>query len=132
MPIGLIACCKKKLARAAPAGELYQSDLFKKSKSYVERHCERWAILSAKHGLVMPEQVIEPYDQTLNGMKASEVRAWADRTSKQLEIAFPGKDFLVLAGKRYRAATKPFKASVPLAGLSIGRQLSWLKESIGE
>lgn len=32
-------------------------------------HCDQWAILSAKHGLIDPDKVIEPYDVTLSTMR---------------------------------------------------------------
>ncbi len=74
MRIGLVGCCKKKLDRAAPARELYQSDLFKSSVAWLEARDELdgWAILSAKHRLVMPDDVIYPYELSLADMNQRE------------------------------------------------------------
>ncbi|MEX1263849.1 MAG: DUF6884 domain-containing protein [Actinomycetota bacterium] len=76
--VGLVGCVKKKLERAAPARDLYSSPLFRGRRAYVERTCGRWFILSAKHGLVDPDEVLEPYDVTLDSSTATERRAWSD------------------------------------------------------
>ncbi|MDA8332166.1 MAG: hypothetical protein M0027_13400 [Candidatus Dormibacteraeota bacterium] len=75
--IGLVGCVKSKLSRPARARDLYTSPLFVGRRSWVERTCESWFILSAKYGLVAPEQVVEPYDQTLTRMNRRERRAWS-------------------------------------------------------
>ena len=58
--VGLVACASQKLQRPAPARELYVSQLFKKASAYAGLTCDRWYILSAKHGLVHPDTVLEP------------------------------------------------------------------------
>jgi hypothetical protein len=50
MRIGLVGCVKGKRSRPAPARELYTSALFLGRRAFVEATCERWFILSAKHG----------------------------------------------------------------------------------
>jgi hypothetical protein len=75
--IGLVGCVKTKLDQAAPARDLYISPLFRGRRAYVERTCSRWFILSAKHGLVEPDTVLEPYDVTLDSASPRERRAWS-------------------------------------------------------
>lgn len=123
--IGLVACSASKLASAAPARQLYQGALFKKQVAWLEARGHRWAILSAKHGLVQPEQVIEPYDQTLSEMSAAARALWSTRTNMQLKATFPGQIFLVLAGKLYRSAVRDLPFQAPANGLTIGRQLAF-------
>jgi hypothetical protein len=61
----LVACASKKLGRAAPARELYQSALFQKSLAYAERlGPDAIFILPAKHGLLAADEVLAPYDVT--------------------------------------------------------------------
>jgi hypothetical protein len=74
--VGLVGCVKTKATSARRAKDLYISPLFKGRRAYVEASCDRWYILSAKHGLVDPEQVLEPYDVTLDIASARERRAW--------------------------------------------------------
>ena len=127
---------KAKRASAAAAGELYTSQLFRSLRAYAVSHADRWYILSAEHGLLAPDRVIPPYERTLNTMSKSERIAWAERVQRQLmEVLPPAADVIVLAGARYREGLVPFlrkrgfTVAVPLGGLSIGRQLQWLKRA---
>ncbi len=131
MTVCLIACCGPKLDRPAAVRELYTSPLFRKSVAFAERNGWRWAVLSAKHGLVQPDDVLEPYDVTLSRMNSWERFEWADRTHRQMSTTFPlCAEFVVLAGKLYRAAVVGLPHTIPMAGLGIGRQLQWLTERL--
>lgn len=123
--IGLVACCGQKLEGRHPAQDLYVSSLFRKSRAWVTTHCSSWYILSAKYGLVIPSQMIETYDVTLNAMPAAERRAWAARVREELE-PFAGANFVALAGERYCAALDGLRVERPLQGMGIGQQLGWL------
>jgi hypothetical protein len=59
-----VACSGKKTETAAPARELYLGQLFKKSVAYIEAvdAGAPWFILSALHALVLPDEVIAPYE----------------------------------------------------------------------
>lgn len=135
--IGFVSCVSKKLPHAAPAEELYTSPLFKKASAYVRAHCDRWFILSAKHGLLLPSTVIEPYDVTLNKMPAADRRQWAERVLPDIYANCDKGDTLIfLAGQKYRQYLIPalqekvYKKEVPMYGLSIGKQLQWLGENL--
>lgn len=88
-------------------------------------------ILSAKHGLLSPEQEIEPYEQTLNDMSTAEIKAWAKTVTIQMrEVASLDNDrFTFLAGDKYRKHLLPHikHTAIPLQGLRIGEQLQRLK-----
>lgn len=75
--VGLVGCVKTKRHHEAPARDLYVSQLFRGRRSYVEATCDRWFILSAKHGLVSPQEALEPYDETLNEKSADAKRIWS-------------------------------------------------------
>jgi hypothetical protein len=77
--VGLVGCVKRKGPVAAPAGELYVSPLFAGRRRFVEASCDRWFILSARHGLVDPDEVVEPYDESLVAAGVGERHAWAER-----------------------------------------------------
>lgn len=126
--IGLVGCSALKLRHPAPARELYRSPLFRKASAYVQTRCERWYVLSARHGLVKPDTVLDPYDVTFTG---DSISVWADRVRQQLLaelVGVPDPLLVVLAGERYRSfLAAPFLPSViPMQGLGIGEQLSWL------
>lgn len=131
--IYLVSCVGKKCSVATAARDLYRSAWFKKARNYAERTNCAWFILSAEHGLVRPEQVIAPYEKTLNKMPATERRDWAARVSAQLAEAAPQMDRAVfLAGHRYREflmgplQERHISIDVPMLGLPIGKQLRWL------
>jgi hypothetical protein len=134
----LIGCVKQKRASAAPASELYTSDLFGKRRSYAERTGVPWFILSALHGLVSPETVIEPYDVALKDQTASYRREWGEKVVTDLiaggSVA-AGSVVEVHAGASYVDAIAPglvalgAEISQPLTGLTFGEQLSWYLRS---
>lgn len=62
--ITLVGCVKSKLKTPAKARDLYTSSYFAKMRDYAERVAGRWFILSAKHGLVSPDQRLTPTIRT--------------------------------------------------------------------
>jgi len=83
----LVACAARKRASELPAEDLYSSALFQKSRAYLLRRLkdrDQWFILSAKHGLLQPNTVIQPYNETLNAMKKPERQAWARKVLGEL------------------------------------------------
>lgn len=129
----LVSCVSRKQERACAARDLYVSDLFRKARRYVEASGCPWFILSAEYGLVAPGQVIEPYERTLNTMGVADRRTWAELVDAQLAEAVSNVSQVVfLAGERYREflaqhlAARGVTVSVPMEGLRIGEQLSWL------
>jgi cytoplasmic iron level regulating protein YaaA (DUF328/UPF0246 family) len=117
------------------AKDLYVSPLFKMNYAYAQsQNPDAIYILSAKFGLVDPEQIIPPYEQTLNTMKSAEVKDWALDVIEQMEgkVNFQKDEIIFLAGERYRKFLLPLcrNAKVPLLGLGIGKQLGWLKKKL--
>lgn len=102
MTLGLIACGKAKLKRPAPARELYTGTPFRLARDLAERSFTRWAILSAKHGLVFPFEVLEPYEQALGDSSKSEREAWGERVAQQIEsITSEGERIVALVPSAY-------------------------------
>lgn len=134
-PVVLIGCSSRKLSRSSPARELYASDLFRKSVRYAEGRGWPFAILSALHGLVLPDQVLDPYDFKASKLRGDALRSWGLAVSQRLEDTFPRATFVLLAGSLYRAAVEPLgtdRFSDPLKGLEIGERLQWLKREIAQ
>ena len=131
--VHLVSCVAKKALEPTPARELYRSPWFQKARAYVERQGGPWYILSARYGLLHPDRVVAPYDETLAAMPASARRAWARRVEGQLEAeGVRARRLVVLAGSKYRQFLMPAlhrvaeTVEVPMAGLRIGEQLAWL------
>jgi hypothetical protein len=140
----LVSCCGEKLQHPAPARDLYVSQLFKLARAYVESTGERWVILSALWGMVLPDQVVEPYDRRMPTTRASRAM-WGNMTAHQLLDLAAGEPtrFVSLCGSDY---TNPLGAlegtmrlsiyyptghriEYPLDGLGIGKRLRWLKDA---
>ncbi len=135
----LVSCVGKKLATAAPAKELYVSAWFTKARRYVESTGADWLILSAMYGVVHPDQVIEPYELTLNRMPKSDRKKWAAGVFDQLLPHLkPGESVTILAGSRYREfledrlRSRSANVLVPMGGLGIGQQLKWLADAVDQ
>lgn len=130
----LVGCVKSKLDHGAPAKDLYISDYFHKMRAYAEGAGVPWLILSAEHGLVGPEDWVEPYERYLPDTSREYRRAWGRTVATQLTEAIGQLDGVVVdihAGAAYvesaDAALRPLGAVVvdQLKGLSFGRRLSW-------
>ena len=117
---------------------MYQaSDLFSKAYSYATKNYDFVAILSAKYGLLFPDDKIEPYDLTLNDMKSEQRKDWAERVFNQIRSRLNLKEFdkvFFHAGKKYRQYLIPKLENIgihcesPLEHLRIGDQKAWYKE----
>ncbi|PFM82687.1 hypothetical protein COJ46_02435 [Bacillus sp. AFS077874] len=134
MKIALISCTKLKADYSCETKEMYQkSTLFKKAIKYIEQQdFEDWFVLSAKYGLLNKQEIINPYDLTLNNMKVKERKEWSRLVFKQIEdlnLNIERIDFF--AGSKYREFLIPnlenrgIFCNVPLQGKGIGEQLSY-------
>lgn len=135
MRVALVSCVKSKQSRPAPARDLYTSPLFRSLRMYAEARADTWFILSAEHGLVDPNQVLPPYEKTLNKAGKAEREAWGRRVQTQLEAVLPsGAEVIILAGERYREHLVKFlkarghEVSIPLEGMPFGKQLQYLSD----
>ena len=111
---------------------MYISTLFKLNLRYAEKlNPDGVYILSAKYGLLNLEQDIDPYEQTLNNMRADEVKRWANQVIDQIKkiCVIEETEFVFLAGEKYRKYLLPHlnNVQIPLKGLRIGEQLQMLK-----
>ena len=135
--IALVACVAKKQPTPRPAQDLYCSAWFRKASAYASRVADGWYILSAKHGLVPPDRIIAPYNETLKTMPAAARRAWAEGVLDDLDAVLkPSDHLMILAGQDYRTflvaslQQRGFIVNVPMEGLRIGEQMSWLKRRL--
>lgn len=133
--IGLVGCVKTKRVAPAPAKDLYISPLFGARKAHVERTCDRWFVLSALHGMLEPDEVIAPYDHTLQRVPARGRRAWAGEVLAQIDQrlgAIVGQVIEIHAGAAYAShglveglETRGATVDWPVAGLALGEQLTF-------
>ncbi len=139
----LVACSgQKQKSGDHEAQDLYQGDLFRKSRAYAELATPLdsglWLIMSARFGIIHPHDVYPVYDRRLGETPADvygaqllstfqnlieKAREWRGRLVAPAELVF-------LAGKEYREAFSRYilplypqftTVSTPLHGLGIGQ-----------
>lgn len=131
--IAFISCVKKKRKEPCKALYLYDSPLFKKSVEYAYKHnAKKIYIISAKHGLIPSDEIITPYDETLNGKSDQHLKRWAYKVVKQADALGidRNEEILLLGGENYvKYLRMIYKNShEPLKGLGLGMRLKYLKE----
>jgi hypothetical protein len=135
--IGLVGCVKQKASSRRPAKNLYTSILFSGRRAFVERTCDEWWTLSAKYGLVHPDEEIDPYDVTLKRMGRQARRDWSTRVLAEIDERVrpvAGDIFEIHAGADYRdfglvvgLKSRGCVVKVPTEGMGMGPQLHFYK-----
>ena len=131
-----ISCVSEKASHRCQAKDMYQSPLFQKAYAYAQSlHPDHIYILSAKYHVINTDQVISPYDLTLNDMSADERKEWAEECVKIIKakhINFDEKT-IFLAGEHYVEYLREYfkNAEYPYDRLDgIGYILHWLDKKI--
>lgn len=133
--IVFLSCVKTKQKTRCAARDMYTSDLFRKSLAYAEKlQPTQIYILSAKYGLLDPQDVIDPYNATLVGANDATCKRWAYMVYKQMQekhINF-NDEAIFLCGKNYRKylITKFTNAAAPMKHLGIGQQLAFYAKEL--
>jgi len=136
--IVLLSCVSKKKSFATRAEELYESSFFKYALKYAKKQePDHIFILSALHGLVELNQILAPYNVTLNNMSTKDRKQWTSQVFIQMQnkkVDLSHDHFIILAGEKYRQYLLPFMKnySIPMQGLPIGKQLQFLKNEVQE
>jgi len=133
----LVGCVKTKRTGRHKARDLYTSPLFQGRRSRAEEVGRPWFILSAKYGLLSPDEQVDSYNLALSDLPPPERRAWAVRVLAKLEKVYGHlKDKLVEihAGAQYLHSglceglrKRGARVTVPLQGRTLGQQLAWYK-----
>lgn len=107
-----IACGAEKLDRPAPAAEMYTSDVFKKNlaaaRALVGGDDSRIRIVSAKHGYLPLDEVIDPYDVSFNMSFDQTIKSKDSvilpRQMRMQGLNLPEAPVVVIGGKQYVGA----------------------------
>lgn len=136
--VGLLATSRTKRKEPAPVAEFYQSPLFVKSLQYADQTYQRYYFYNAKDGLVLPGQMMTPYDRSIKTFSSPEKKIWGRNVVRQL-LSHENPEEIALylhGGMIYRKFLEPslkahgFEFCVPLKGLAIGKQLKWYEEAL--
>ena len=128
MRVTLIQCTNTKRSGTHKATNLYdESAYFRIMREWAQSTSNPWYILSAKHGLVNPEQVIDDYNQ----------RGLSVKQSKEIARQLHDKgvsEVLITAGKGYTDQLTPELERLGIdvievcRGKRIGERMAELKE----
>ena len=137
MKVALISCTSSKKGYPCKASEMYSpSPRFALAYKYAKQVADEVYVLSAKHGLLCENEVIEPYNETLNDKSTLERRLWARGVLESLEekYSLETDEFIILAGRVYNEflVSSLKRHSLPLEGQSMGMWIPKLKELLNE
>lgn len=137
VPLIVIGCGRDKTSIATAARNLYVSDRFQRSLTVAQKLTAPFAILSAKHGVVDPDRILDPYDLDLSHLSDADQRLWANLAIEQLAKHAEGRSICILATGPYvsrlveanRARRQPLKIISPWLKLERPDRLAWLNEA---
>ena len=136
-PLVVIGCGRQKGSSPAPAQDLYTSDRFKRSLELARRIEAPFVILSGKHGIVQPNQTIDPYDVGIGQLSESKRSSWAARAIDDLERLADGRTISLWAIDDYSRPLldangdlpDPLPIIAPLSRLQAPDQRLWFTEA---
>jgi hypothetical protein len=136
--IALMATARIKSSHADTVIRFYKSPLFQKSVAYARLAYNRFYFYNAPGGLLMPDRIMEPDNLSIRALSPAERRIWAQRVIEALSRCERLNELSLFlhGGRVYRNYLEPeltkrgIAYTVPLAGLSIGKQLRWYTRQI--
>jgi hypothetical protein len=135
--IALVGCTSRQHAQAMPARWLYHSEWFIRAAAVAETASAGWFILSARYGLLHPDQKIAPYDLILSDLSPSQRKVWAAAIVQSLaQIISPNDRLLLLADPDYHVPLLPllenctWRINAPLTSLSLAGQIAWMDNAL--
>lgn len=119
--VGVLGCSKRKLSSACMAKDMYRGRMFVAAVPWIEKRADEWCVLSAKHGVLLPNDRIEPYDMPMP-TNEKERSAWRAMVDGQLLARWGrGVIYMVVAGAHYRLALR----SMPMVESPFECWASW-------
>jgi hypothetical protein len=131
----IVESVTRKRGTAGPARDVYDSRLWAARRRHAEARSVPWAILSARHALLDPDEPIEPYALQLGELDDATFDAVAARAIEQLASRGPLRGRVVEAhvraayGDRLAPAisAQGGRLEQPLRGLGVCGQLAWYR-----
>lgn len=137
--IVFIGCGKKKNTHTCEAKDMYLGSYFSTCLEYAKTltNEENIYILSAKYGVLKLNDIISPYDVTLNKATKKEYEVWKNKVLNQLKELNITSDIPVtfLCGKNYyKELLSYFKdINIPLKDfIGMGYQISFMKKELNK
>jgi len=135
--IVILSCTAKKKSYPCSAAEMYSaSQYFVKAYQYAKLIGDEIFILSTKYGLLYQDEVIDPYDETLNNKTENEKSEWAKSVIEKLRSLtdIQNDNFTLIMGRTYYEQIIPQLAhyAIPLKGKNLNLWIPSLNKLIQE
>jgi len=136
-PLIVIGCGRRKKRKTQQARDLYTSERFKISRTIAETLSSPYLILSGRHGLVLPETDLEPYNFDI-GKQTEEVKYnWANTVLETLQNYTNSSQITLLATDFYSNTilecnarrSDPLPIVAPLAGVESQYHNYWFEQA---
>ena len=137
--IALVAARARQRGVVCQAADQFDASVvFRRARDYCLRVYPEWYVLSTRHGLISPRQVVGPGERPLWTLAADERAEWARGVARALDerqarSAEP-LAFVLFTSQLYAellARAAPHLAfELPLSGLSFGERLRWYDERL--
>ena len=130
--IALVSCGKRKSDSPCCAKDMYNSARFQGFKTILETFDLPWYIMSAKYGLLSPDDEISPYDMCLTNCTAEYRKKWAESILKKLQNYPTATAFSVMANNDYSRDIVPLleKAGFVVEAPFLGREEEYVAQYI--
>jgi len=103
MTLALVGCGSEKREqryKKIKAKDRYTSDYFTLKKNFARKIADEWCILSAKHGVVEPDEKIEYYDVAITNYHNQQMKRWTDDVVSSIR-GRQTESLVFLAGRDY-------------------------------
>jgi hypothetical protein len=137
--IALIAASRRQRGTICRAADQYDlSPVFRRARDFCERTYAEWYILSARHYMLSPQQVIGPDDTSIHILDADDRYIWAEHVARILiarqERSAEPVAFALYASQRYadllQRAAPTLTFELPLSGLGLVERLRWFDQRL--
>ena len=103
----LISCGKRKSEIECKAKDMYNSSRFVMLKTIAEIAGIQWFIMSAKYGLLSPDEIIVPYDLSLSNCSEAYKNEWANKIVDKASTFSKDTTFFIAASGDYAQRIVP-------------------------
>lgn len=111
------------------AADAYTGQGFQTARRWADACTDSWVIVCPRHGIVTPDQLVEPYVAELAKLSIRERIDWGKATMSAILARFAGLPvrFVAVAGEPYveLLRNQGTRIESPLRGLSFGERLAW-------
>lgn len=132
----LVSCGKRKSEVTCRAQDMYNSERFQLSRERIIQIGCPWYIISAKYGLLSPDEVITPYDLSISSLNCDEKEEWNRRLITSLKEFPEGTLFVIWADAEYSTILKRILESChlqficPFESMPASAQVSYLQKAL--